>query len=65
MIDELRGNPLDVGELNEVIDDTHAIVTTSSKNEYYVNILSFVDKDLLEPRCSLLLHHKVKYNKHL
>ncbi|CAB4412720.1 unnamed protein product [Rhizophagus irregularis] len=26
--------------------------------EYYVSILSFVDKDLLEPGCSILLHHK-------
>jgi hypothetical protein len=26
--------------------------------EYYVCILSFVDKDLLEPGCSILIHHK-------
>lgn len=25
---------------------------------YYVSIMSFVDKDLLEPGCSVLLHHK-------
>uniref|UniRef100_A0A3Q3JX89 AAA+ ATPase domain-containing protein n=1 Tax=Monopterus albus TaxID=43700 RepID=A0A3Q3JX89_MONAL len=28
-------------------------------SEHYVSILSFVDKDLLEPGCSVLLNHKV------
>ena len=28
-------------------------------SEYYVNMLSFVDKDLLEPGCTVLLNHKV------
>lgn len=27
--------------------------------EYYVGILSFVDKTQLEPGCSVLLHNKV------
>ena len=26
--------------------------------EYYVPIMSFVDKDLLEPGCAVLLHYK-------
>lgn len=41
------------------IDDNHAIVSTSVGSEHYVNILSFVDKDQLEPGCSVLLNHKV------
>uniref|UniRef100_A0A2I2ZNK2 AAA+ ATPase domain-containing protein n=1 Tax=Gorilla gorilla gorilla TaxID=9595 RepID=A0A2I2ZNK2_GORGO len=41
------------------IDDSHAIVSTSVGSEHYVNILSFVDKDLLETGCSVLLNHKV------
>jgi 26S proteasome regulatory subunit T2 len=49
-----------VGTLEEIIDDDHAIVSTSSGPEYYVSILSFVDKDLLEPGCSILIHHKVE-----
>lgn len=28
-------------------------------SEHYVSMLSFVDKDLLEPNCTVLLHHKV------
>merc|ERR1712102_57348 len=41
------------------IDDNHAIVSTSVGSEHYVSILSFVDKDQLEPGCSVLLNHKV------
>jgi 26S proteasome regulatory subunit T2 len=58
-VDDLRGSPMGVGTLEEIIDDDHAIVSSATGPEYYVNILSFVDKDLLEPGCSVLLHHKV------
>ena len=58
-VDDLRGTPMSVGTLEEIIDDDHAIISTSNGPEYYVSILSFVDKDLLEPGCSILLHHKV------
>lgn len=57
-VDELRGSPMGVGNLEEIIDDNHAIVSSSVGPEYYVNIMSFVDKDALEPGCSVLLHHK-------
>eukprot|EP00823_Brevimastigomonas_motovehiculus_P006173 TRINITY_DN4996_c0_g1_i1.p1 TRINITY_DN4996_c0_g1~~TRINITY_DN4996_c0_g1_i1.p1 ORF type:complete len:477 (-),score=121.17 TRINITY_DN4996_c0_g1_i1:112-1542(-) len=58
-VDELRGTPMSVGNLEEIIDDNHAIVSTSGGPEYYVNMLSFVDKDQLEPGCTVLLHNKV------
>ncbi len=57
-IEDLRGSPLSIGSLEEIIDDDHAIVSLSTGPEYYVSILSFVDKGLLEPGCSVLLHHK-------
>ncbi|KXN69182.1 26S proteasome subunit P45 [Conidiobolus coronatus NRRL 28638] len=57
-LDDLRGTPMGVGTLEEIIDDDHAIVSSATGPEYYVNILSFVDKDSLEPGCSILLHHK-------
>merc|ERR1719272_2167742 len=57
-LDELRGSPMDVGSLEEFIDENHAIVSTAMGPEYYVNILSFVDKDQLEPGSSVLIHHK-------
>lgn len=58
-VDELRGRPMAVGTLEEVIDDNHAIVSTSMGSEHYVSMLSFVDKELIEPNCTVLLHHKV------
>ena len=53
---------MSVGTLEEIIDDNHAIVSTSVGSEHYVSILSFVDKDQLEPGCSVLLNHKVYWN---
>lgn len=58
-VEDLRGTPLGVGTLEEIIDDTHAIVSSANGPEYYVNILSFVDKDQIEPGCTVLLHNKV------
>lgn len=57
-LEELRGSPLGVGNLEELIDDNHAIVSSSVGPEYYVNILSSVNQDLLDPGCSVLLHNK-------
>jgi 26S proteasome regulatory subunit T2 len=58
-VDELRGAPMNVGSLEEIIDENHAIVSSSVGPEYYVNIMSFVDKGQLEPGSTLLLHNKV------
>jgi len=57
-VDEMRGTPMTVGSLEEIIDDEHAIVTPHAGLEYYVPIFSFVDKDQLEPGCSVLLNHR-------
>ena len=57
-VDDMRGSPMGVGNLEELIDDDHAIVSSATGPEYYVSIMSFVDKDLLEPGASILLHHK-------
>ena len=57
-VEELRGSPMEVGNLEEIIDDDHAISSTKGGLETYGCILSFVDKDQLQPGCSILLHHK-------
>jgi 26S proteasome regulatory subunit T2 len=59
-VDDLRCTPMSVGSLEEIIDESHAIVSSSVGPEYYVGILSFVDKDQLEPGCSILMHNKVR-----
>eukprot|EP00598_Pedospumella_elongata_P002667 CAMPEP_0184966982 /NCGR_PEP_ID=MMETSP1098-20130426/509_1 /TAXON_ID=89044 /ORGANISM="Spumella elongata, Strain CCAP 955/1" /LENGTH=426 /DNA_ID=CAMNT_0027488369 /DNA_START=65 /DNA_END=1345 /DNA_ORIENTATION=+ len=58
-VEDLRGTPMTVGTLEEIIDDNHAIVSSSMGPEYYVTIMSFVNQDLLEVGCSVLLHNKV------
>merc|ERR1711988_272004 len=58
-VDDIRGSPMGVASLEEMIDDNHAIISSSIGPEYYVNIMSFVDKDQLEPGSSLLTHSKV------
>jgi len=58
-VEDLRGSPMGVGSLEEIIDDNHAIVSSAVGAEYYVSICSFVDKDSLEPGSSVLLHNKV------
>ncbi|KAH8918780.1 26S proteasome subunit P45 [Atractiella rhizophila] len=59
-LEKLRGSPMTVGTLEEIISDDHAIVSSATGPEYYVAILSIVDKDLLEPGCTVLLHHKAQ-----
>ena len=53
-----------VGTLEEMIDDNHAIVSTANGPEYYVGVLSIVNKDLLETGCTVLLHHRVITHTH-
>jgi len=57
-VEELRGTPMIVGTLEEIIDDNHAIVSSAVGSEYYVPIMSFVDKDQIQPGCSVLLRDK-------
>lgn len=58
VLEQLRGHPLAIGTLEEFIDDEHAIVSSGLGLEYYSSIMSFVDKDLLEPGCTVILNNK-------
>lgn len=53
----LRGTPVQVGTLEEIISEENAIVTVGH-SEYYVRILSIVDKELLELGCNVLLRNE-------
>jgi 26S proteasome regulatory subunit T2 len=59
-VEEIRGTPLSVGTMEEMIDEQHAIVSSGAGPESYVSILSFVNQDLLEPGCSVLLHNRTE-----
>jgi len=62
VIETLRGTPINIGTLEELINEEKAIVSFQSE-EFYVNILSIVDKEQLELGCNVLLrnnsHHVV------
>ncbi len=57
-IEEIRGTPIIVGSLEEIVDDNHAIISTGNGPDFYVPILSFVDRELLQPNCAVMLHNK-------
>eukprot|EP00826_Nyctotherus_ovalis_P035368 TRINITY_DN3036_c0_g1_i1.p2 TRINITY_DN3036_c0_g1~~TRINITY_DN3036_c0_g1_i1.p2 ORF type:complete len:370 (-),score=144.98 TRINITY_DN3036_c0_g1_i1:1948-3057(-) len=57
-VDELRGSPMLVANLEEIVDENHAIVDSSAIPAYYVGIASFVDKDQLDPGSTVLLNNK-------
>ncbi|THU72452.1 hypothetical protein C4D60_Mb04t12280 [Musa balbisiana] len=50
---------MSVGNLEELIDENHAIVSSLAGMEYYVRILSFVYKDQLELDFAILMHNKI------
>ena len=57
-IEEIRGSPMDIGTLDEFIDENHGIVSCGHQPQYYSYICSFVDRDQLEPGSEVLLTHK-------
>ena len=58
LLDKMRGHPMRVGKMEEMIDDDHAIVS-SLVGDTYLPILSFVDRNAIEPGCSVLLTHQI------
>ena len=56
-IEILRGTPVVIGSLEEMINEDKAIISADGE-EFYVNILSIVDKEQLELGCNVLLRHK-------
>ncbi|KAB7496031.1 26S protease regulatory subunit 4, partial [Armadillidium nasatum] len=55
-VDDLRGTPMSVGTLEEIIDDNHAIVSTSVGSEHYVsNSLIRLDTQIQEIKESVEL----------
>lgn len=57
-IEEMRGSPTMIGNLEEFIDENHAIVSSNMGSEYYTGILSIVDKEQLEPNTTVMLNNR-------
>lgn len=57
LLELLRGTPIQIGTLEEIINEENAIVSVGN-SEYYVRILSIVDKEQLELGGNVLLRNE-------
>ena len=55
-IESIRGSPLNICKVEEIIDEDHVIISLRGVLQYLVGVASFVDRDLLEPNCSVLVN---------
>ena len=52
----IQSIPLVIGQFLEAIDQFTAIVGSTTGSNYYVRILSTIDRELLKPSSSVALH---------
>ena len=55
-IKRIQSVPLVIGQFLEVIDNNHGIVSATTGSNYYVRILSTINRELLKPSSSVALH---------
>jgi 26S proteasome regulatory subunit T3 len=55
-IRRIQSVPLVIGQFNEMIDANYGIVSSTAGSNYYVRILSTIDRELLKPNTSIALH---------
>lgn len=52
----IRSVPLVIGQFLEMIDEHHGIASSTAGSNYYVFVLSTLNRELLKPSCSVALH---------
>lgn len=55
-VKRIQSVPLVIGQFHEVIDHNHGIVGSTTGSNYYVRILSTLNRELLKPGASVALH---------
>jgi len=55
-IKRIQAVPLIVGQFVEIIDENHGLVQANAGSNYYVRILSTLDREKLKPGTSIALH---------
>lgn len=56
LVEKLRGAPMQVATLEDIVDEQHAIVSLAGGAlPFYVPIMSFVDREKLQPNARVLL----------
>lgn len=55
-VKRIQSVPLVIGQFLEIIDNNHGIVSSTTGSNYYVRILSTINRELLKPGASMALH---------
>ncbi|ULT91468.1 hypothetical protein L3Y34_009235 [Caenorhabditis briggsae] len=55
-VKRIQAVPLVIGQFLEAVDNEHAIVGSTTGSNYFVRVLSTLDRELLKPGCSVSLH---------
>jgi len=55
-IRRIQSVPLVIGQFNEMIDANYGIVSSTAGSNYYVRMMSTLDRELLKPNTSIALH---------
>ena len=55
----IREPPLNICTAEEIIDDDHVVISTPGHLDQLVKVATFVDRDLLEPGCTVITKDRV------
>ena len=55
-IKRIQSVPLVIGQFLELVDENYAIVSSTAGSNYYVRVLSTLNRELLKPSSSIALH---------
>lgn len=55
-IKRIKSTPLVIGQFQELIDADHAIISSTAGSNYFVRVLSTLNRELLTTGCSVALH---------
>ena len=55
-VKRIQSVPLVIGQFLEIVDNNHCIVSSTASSNYYVRILSTINREQLKPSSSIALH---------
>merc|ERR1719373_708741 len=55
-VKRIQSVPLVIGQFLEIVDHNHGIVSSTAGSNYYVRVLSTINRELLKPSASVALH---------
>lgn len=55
-VKRIQSVPLAIGNFSEMVDESHAVITSTTGSTYFVRVLSTIDRELLKPNASVALH---------